>query len=46
MTIKNKKSGIIIQASTGIRKGYAIVKFLGVSIKIESAFFKKHWEII
>lgn len=46
MTIKNKKSGIVIQASTGTRNGYTIVKFMGVTIKLDSTFFKKHWEVI
>ena len=46
MTIKNIKSGNTIVCSTGFRKNDKIVKFHGVSMKIESALFKKHWVII
>lgn len=46
MTLKNKITGKIVIAGTGMRKGAKIVKFSGVTIKIDSLFFKKHWEIL
>lgn len=46
MTIKNKNTGAIVHCMTGCRKGNKIVKFQGVTIKIDSIFFRKHWEII
>lgn len=46
MIIKSKKTGQIVVAGTGIRKGKKIVKFMGVTITVDSNFFRKHWEII
>lgn len=46
MTIKNKHNGTIIHAGIVYRKGERCVKFSGVTIKIDSSRFTKHWEII
>jgi hypothetical protein len=46
LKIKNKHNGIIVTATISYRKNDKIVKFSGVSIKIDSNNFKKNWEII
>jgi hypothetical protein len=46
MIIKNKQTGVIITPSIIYRKGEKCVSFLGVTIKIASAKFIKHWVIL
>lgn len=46
MTIKNKITGIVIDASIVYRRSYKCVKFMGVTIKIDSKRFTKHWAIL
>jgi hypothetical protein len=46
MTIKNKHNGILVYPAIVYRKGDKCVKFSGVTIKIDSNNFRKHWEIV
>lgn len=45
MTIQNIKTGKTIEVNTGFRKNDKIVKFMGITMKIEGNTFRKHWMI-
>lgn len=46
MSIRNKHNGIVVYPAIVYRNGAKCARFSGVTIKIDSNNFRKHWEII